>query len=317
MKKKILLVGEPLILFAAETIGDFENVETFRLYLAGAEVNVSIGLSRLGIESSYFTKLGSDSFGKFVLKNLEKEKIDTSLIRFDPSMPTGVMFKNKVEEGDPKTLYYRKGSAASCISKEDIDNINFKEFSNLHVTGILPALSENTKEATFYLMKKAKENNIFITFDPNLRIPLWESKDQMIETINDIAKISDIILPGIKEGAILTGSENLEDIGKFYLNLGIKVVIIKNGSKGAYVATKEESFFVPGFKVDRDKIVDTVGAGDGFAAGVISGDMEGLSLKESVIRANAIGANVIMYPGDSEGLPTKEGLNNYLSKNRI
>jgi 2-dehydro-3-deoxygluconokinase len=140
---------------------------------------------------------------------------------------------------------------------------------------------------------------------------LWESKEVMIETINSLAAKCDMILPGIEEGLILTGSKEPEDIAAFYQNLGVKTVIIKLGSKGAYVQTEDESYVVEGFKAE--KVVDTVGAGDGFAVGVISGRLEGLPLKECVKRGNAIGAIQVQHISDNEGLPTREELEAFIS----
>jgi 2-dehydro-3-deoxygluconokinase len=92
-------------------------------------------------------------------------------------------------------------------------------------------------------------------------------------------------------------------------------VIVKLGEKGAFVKTKEDSFIVPGFKVE--KVVDTVGAGDGFAVGVISGLLEGLSLKDAVRRGNAVGALAVMSPGDNDGLPNPDQLKNYMNSQLV
>jgi 2-dehydro-3-deoxygluconokinase len=209
-------------------------------------------------------------------------------------------------------VYFRKGTAASHITKEDIEKIDLDEVRHIHVTGIPPALSESCKEATYELIRKAKEKGLFVTFDPNLRPALWSSKEDMIRVINDIASKCDMVLPGVAEGLILTGSDDPKDIADFYLNLGVKTVIVKVGGKGAFVKTQNESYSVPGFKVK--KVIDTVGAGDGFAVGVISGLLEALPLKEAVRRGNAIGSMQVMVSGDNEGLPNIEMLQQYLKK---
>jgi 2-dehydro-3-deoxygluconokinase len=121
-----------------------------------------------------------------------------------------------------------------------------------------------------------------------------------------------MILPGVAEGLTLTGSADPEEIADFYLKLGVKVVIVKVGDKGAFVKTQGEAYTVPGFKVS--KVVDTVGAGDGFAVGIISGLLEKLSLRDAVIRGNAIGSLQVMVPGDNEGLPHREELAKYLKE---
>ena len=311
---KVLLFGEPMGLFTAQTEGELEQVNVFEKSVAGAELNVGIGLSRLGHPVSYITRLGNDPIGRYIEEFISKEKIGIEFITFDNLNKTGLMLKNKVFNGDPTTAYYRKGSAFSYITAEYIDNINFEGVEIVHITGIPAALSLNCRQATYRLIERAKENGIYITFDPNLRPSLWESEEVMVEVLNKIAKKCDLILPGIAEGLILTGSNDKEKIADFYQNLGVKEVIIKNGSNGAYVRSFDNSFDVSGFKVE--KLVDTVGAGDGFAVGVLSGKSEGLSIRECAIRGNAIGAIQVTYSSDNEGLPTKEELNKFI-ENRI
>lgn len=309
---EVILIGEPMAMFAADYVGNLEDAQKFTKSLAGAEVNVCIGLKRLGYDVSYVTKLGVDPFGKYIKKFLENEGIDTSYITFDSKFPTAFLIKGKTEIGDPEVVYFRKGSAASHMTKEDIEKIDLEGVRHIHVTGIPPALSESCREATYELIRKAKEKGLYVTFDPNLRPALWSSEEEMVKVINDIASKCDMVLPGVAEGLILTGSDDLDEIADFYLNLGIKAVIIKVGDKGAFVKTEEEAYTVPGFKVE--KVVDTVGAGDGFAVGIVSGLMEKLPLREAVKRGNAIGSLQVMVPGDNEGLPTREKLQQYLGQ---
>lgn len=311
--KDVILVGEPMGLFIAEEYGDLIDVKCFAKGIAGAEINVGIGLARLGYTVDYVTKLGDDPFGSYITNYLNNEKIGTNLIIKDPIYKTGLQMKSKERVGDPEVAYYRKGSAFSTLTIEDIEDIDFTTIKLLHVTGIPPALSVSAREAVFYLVKKAKENNCFITLDPNLRPSLWESDSIMIRVINELAQYADVILPGIEEGKILTGEDNIKAISTFYFNLGVSTVIIKDGSKGASIATKEKVIEnVQGYKVE--KVIDTVGAGDGFAVGVISGYLDGLSMKESVKRANAIGSLQVQNAGDNEGLPTRVQLNGYMCK---
>ena len=149
---RVLLIGEPMVLYIAETEGPLEDVEKFTRALAGAEINVSIGLNRLGHNVSYVTKLGNDPFGRYISKFLSHENIDTGYIMYDDKFPTGFMLKSKVSKGDPEIAYFRKGSAASNITIGDIDNLDLTNFDLIHITGIFPALSMTTREATYYLI---------------------------------------------------------------------------------------------------------------------------------------------------------------------
>lgn len=310
---KIILFGEAMALLIADTTGPLEEVEHFTRALSGAEVNVAIGLSRLGHQVEYLTRLGDDPFGHYIETTLKRNRIGTSLVTYDRVYRTGIQLKNRVTDGsDPDAPYYRKGSAASHISVKEIDEIDLSEVTLIHMTGIPPALSKTAREAAFRLMERGREKGIFITFDPNLRPVLWEDEDTMRRVIHEMAAKADVILPGIEECRILVGGQDKEKIAAFYQSMGVHTVIIKDGARGAFVKDGEHILEVPGYPVKQ--VVDTVGAGDGFAVGVLSGIMEGLNMEESVRRGNAIGAIQVMHISDNEGLPNREELKQFQGK---
>lgn len=313
MKSGLILAGEPMGLLIAQSEGSLDSVSGYDLAVAGAEFNVAVGVARLGHRVTYMTKLGKDPFGLRIIHVLDDNKIGNEFVAWSDERKTGFMLKSRVSEGDPDIFYFRAGSAASTLSVEDVEKIHFEEYSHIHLTGILPALTDSTREAVNLMFDKARAAGLLISFDPNLRPQLWPSQDVMIQSINAMAAKADIVLPGTNEGKILMGSDDPKDINEFYLAAGAKTVITKCGSAGAFVSVKDgESYMVPGFKVE--KVVDTVGAGDGFAAGVITGLMEGLPLKEAVRRGTAIGAIQVMSRGDNEGLPTREQLEAFMNK---
>jgi len=307
---KVILFGEPMALFIADTVGPLEEVEHFTRSLSGAEINVCLGLSRLGHSAVFVSKLGDDVFGHYIEKYLKKRMIDTE-ISYDGNYRTGIQLKSKVLHGDPEAPYYRKNSAASYISEEEINRVNLDDVDHLHITGIPPALSRSCRAATFRLVDRARERGIFVSFDPNLRPSLWEREEVMIGTLNELAKKADLVLPGVSEGKILLGTDQLSEIADRYQNMGVSQVIIKNGANGAYGRDGNKSYEVPGFKVEN--VVDTVGAGDGFAVGVISARLENLSFEEMMRRGNAIGAIQVMHKGDNEGLPTRDKLEEFMN----
>ncbi len=227
---------------------------------------------------------------------------------------TGFMLKSKVSKGDPEIFYFRKGSAASTLDASDVEKIDFSKFDYVHLTGIFPALTDSTRAAMMALIKKAKELGLFISFDPNLRPQLWPSQEVMVKTLNELASYADLVLPGCGEGKILCGSEDPSKINDFYRSLGARMVVTKLGPDGALVREGDNEYKVPGFIID--KVVDTVGAGDGFACGVITGLMEGLSLEKAVERGAAIGAIQCTFAGDNEGLPTQEQLKEFMQSHK-
>lgn len=314
MAKGLLLAGEPMGLLIAQSEGPLESVEGFTLAVAGAEFNVATGAARLGHFVSYLTKLGDDPFGKRITNALRANKIDDSNVIFVENPKTGFMLKGKVSKGDPQIFYFRKGSAASTLCPQDVENIDFSKFSHIHLTGIFPALTESTREAMMLLIKKAREANLFISFDPNLRPQLWPSEEVMVKTLNELATYADLVLPGCGEGMILCGTENPSEINAFYRKLGAKMVVTKLGPTGALVSEGDKEYTVPGFIIET--VVDTVGAGDGFACGVLTGLMEDLPLEKAVERACAIGARQCTFAGDNEGLPTHDELKDFMQSHK-
>lgn len=307
---RIMTVGEPMALFVADREGSLEEIERFDRYVAGAEVNFSIGMSRLGHQVTYITQLGMDPFGKSIEKFLQQNDIDTTYLKYESNYLTGMMWKQKVVSGDPEVFSARKNSAASHMGLDTIAHLNWEGFDHIHLTGIPPALSASCREMVYKLMEEARARGVLISYDPNLRPGLWADKQEMVRVINDLACRADIVLPGIEEGRLLTGKQEVNEIADFYHEAGVKSVVIKLGAKGAFTSSEGSQFYTDGFPVER--VVDTVGAGDGFAVGVISGILEGLPLEEAVKRGAAIGALAVMSPGDNDGLPDKSGLDAYM-----
>ena len=222
---KVILFGEAMALLIADTTGPLEEIEHFTRAMSGAEVNVSIGLSRLGHKTEYLTRLGDDPFGHYIKDSLEKNGIGTSLITFDDVYRTGIQLKNRTTDGsDPCAPYYcdnHRGRHKLPAVQLWIDRKD--------------SLSLSAREATFRLIDRAKEAGIRVTFDPNLRPALWENEETMRTVINQLSEKADLILPGIAECEILTGSRDFDHIFRFYRDKGIHTVIIKDGSKGAVV----------------------------------------------------------------------------------
>ncbi|MCH9276077.1 sugar kinase [Bifidobacterium amazonense] len=316
---KVLLSGEAMGLFTAGTEGPCSRVGVFQASVAGAELNVAIGLKRLGVEPLYLTKLGDDVLGERIKYFMDDNRLDESLVTYDADHHTGFMFKSKESHGDPKTYYFRKDSAASTIGADDIKALEttgkLDDVTVLHLTGILPPLSEATLEASHELIRLARRHGMFVSFDPNLRPALWKSADVMRDTLRRLASQSDLVLPGIGEGRELFGVEQVEDIAKAFLDNGAKAVVVKDGPRGAYAADcNGNAARVPGFVVDH--VVDTVGAGDGFAAGVLSALLEGGNVAEACERGCALGAIQTQFVSDNEGLPTPAELAEFTASHR-
>ncbi|GBU14007.1 sugar kinase [Enterobacterales bacterium] len=300
----VVTVGEAMAMFVACESGPLEEVTRFTRQVAGAELNVAIGLSRLGLKVGWASRVGDDVFGRFVLKQLEKERINADQVTVDSHFPTGFQLKSKEAQGrDPRVEYFRKNSAASHLSVADFNPEYFCAARHLHLSGVCAALSDSSLELLKFTAQQMKKAGKSISFDPNLRPVLWRSEAVMRKEINALAFAADWVLPGLSEGQLLTGEKTPEGIADFYLNQGVKAVIIKTGPDGAWFKTADgEQAQVAACKVEN--VVDTVGAGDGFAVGLISALLEGLTLEQAVKRGNKIGSLAVQAVGDSEGLPT-------------
>jgi 2-dehydro-3-deoxygluconokinase len=306
----MITFGEAMTMFMANQPGPLQQVDQFTRELAGAETNVAIGLARLGFRSGWVSKVGNDTFGRFIIERLKNENVDIEQVLTDDQHPTGFQLKSKVIEGDPEVQYFRKGSAASHLTSADFNEEYFKSARHMHMTGIPLALSDNTREFAKQALSFMKKNGRTVSFDPNLRPSLWASQEEMVEQINAVAFQANYVLPGFAEGQILTGYQSPRDIASFYLEKGVELVVIKLGEEGAFYKTKSEEGTVPGFMVKE--VVDTVGAGDGFAVGLISGLADGQSIHDAVVRGNAIGSLAVQSQGDNDGYPTKHELQNYI-----
>jgi len=307
----VFTLGETMVVFQSDQLQSLEYVQQFPKRIGGAETNVAIGLSRLGHKVGWFSKLGEDSFGQYVYKSVRGEGVDTSSCIFSDEAETGVLFKEQLSPEDMNVYYYRKGSAASLMKPEELNEKYIAQAKILHITGITPALSESCYRTVLKVINIAKENNMTIIFDPNLRLKLWTS-EKAKKVLNEIASLADVILPGLDEGQFMTGKMTLEDVAESLMGGKDKVIIIKIGSKGAYLHTRKEKVIIEGFPIPQ--IIDPVGAGDGFAAGIIDGILNKEPLKQTVKRANAIGAMVMKVKGDFEGLPNSRAIEQFINQ---
>ncbi len=300
----VVTFGEAMMLLIAGQPGPLENAESFHKRTAGAETNVAIGLARLGLKVGWASRLGTDMMGRYLIREMKAEGIDCSRVALDAGRPTGFMIKGSVSDGsDPPIEYHRKGSAASHMGAADIDSAWLLSARHLHATGVFPAVSATTLPLVREAMDSMRAAGRTVSFDPNLRPALWASQAVMVETLNELAARADWVLPGLEEGRLLTGEYSAEGIARFYRARGARLVVVKLGAQGAYFEGEDGTGHVPGFPVAQ--VVDTVGAGDGFAVGVISALLSGLDVPAAVRRGAWIGARAVQVLGDSEGLPTR------------
>ena len=314
---EVLTIGEPMAVFAStEADVPLAVACIYDKFLAGAEVNVAVGVARLGHTVDYVAQVGADPIGDFVRAELTKANVGTEHVAVTPTHTTGLMFKQRVTTGDPATANYRKNSAAANLMANQIERLNLDGVKIAHLTGIFPAISATARDTTLALCQRlARHPEIVKIFDTNLRPALWETTEEMVATTNQFAKMANIVLPGINEGEILMGSRDPETIADFIIGQSAvtDTVIVKLGPAGAFVKTRDgQTMTVPRFRVTE--VVDTFGAGDGFALGVITGLLDGLDLYDAVQRGNAVGAMAVQAAGDNDGYPTLAELDMFMAQ---
>jgi 2-dehydro-3-deoxygluconokinase len=305
---EIITFGETMALMMPNGVKGIEYATGFQGLFGGAESNVAIGVSRLGHRVGWFSRLGKDPFGRMILKKIRGEGVDVSRVELTTEAPTGLMLR-EVVSGKTSVYYYRKGSAASTLRPEHLDEEYIKQAQYLHVTGITPALSESCRETAKEAIRLAKKHGVKVCFDPNLRLKLW-SIDEARDVLLDLAKEADYFLPGLDELKLLYQTENFDEIVG-HLNQLNAVSIVKGGDDVTLIVEKGEVRSVPYFKAEQ--VVDTVGAGDGFCAGFFVGLLKNYSLDEAVKLGNLIGCMVVQMEGDWEGIPTWEQVEAFLN----
>lgn len=304
MTPDALSFGETMVLLNPDSSGPLRYTDRFGKRIGGAESNVAIGLARLGHDATWASRLGDDPHGRYVRDTIRGEGVDTR-VAFDPEAPTGIMFKERREVGESRVFYYRHGSAASRMTDDDLPADALADADYLHLTGITAALSERCRELCFSAAERAREQGTLVSFDPNLRFRLWD-EPAMRETLLPLAELADVVVPGIEEGDVLLGTDDPAEIAAGFRDRGASEVVVTLGADGAYVASDDAEERVPGVTVER--VVDAVGAGDGFVAGYLSGRLDGLAPVAAAERANVAGALATTVTGDIEGLPTRADL---------
>jgi len=297
----LVTMGELMVQFNAVTRGPLRNVSLFEKHAAGAEGNVAIGATRLGVSSGVITRVGDDEFGRFLLATLRAENVETSHVTIDGNSPTGIYF---VQRGYPipersSSIYYRDNSAASKLSSADVDEAYIRSAKVFHITGITPALSDSAKEATILAIKCAKQCQVLVSLDTNIRLKLWTEKNAR-STLLPLCKIADIVFTSSPDSKIILSEDDPKRIAEVLHGRGVRTVVVKLGGKGAFASSKGATATQP---MIRTPVEDPTGAGDSFAAAFLATQLKGWALQRSLRAAAATASLVATVRGDYESIP--------------
>ncbi|XXM70770.1 sugar kinase [Lysinibacillus sphaericus] len=299
----VLTIGDALVAFTPSTTGPLRFASNFERTVGGAELNVAIGCSRLGLKTGWISRLGDDEFGKHVFNFVRGEGVDVSEVKLVKGYQTSIYFKEMINSSKINSYYYRNNSPTRTLTSESLNEEYIRETKILHITGVFPAVDPANGEVIMQLLKVAKAHNISISMDPNIRLKLWDEETAK-HTLLSYMPYVDILLLGIEEAEILFGTSDSSEVFQLAGSYGVQDIVLKQGAKGAIGQRNGEVSASPAIKDVH--VVDEIGAGDGFASGYLYSRIHDYPLEKSLKIANAVAAHVISVNGDNEGLPYKE-----------
>ena len=305
MSGHVLTFGETMGLFRASEIGGLDDVDSARIATGGADSNVAIGLSRLGVRTVWAGRVGADALGRRVVRDIRGQGVETRAV-VDPVATTGLMVKEKPTPHTTRVWFYRAGSAGSRLQPEDVDPVLIDTAALVHVTGITASLSDSARDTVRAVIERARAAGVPVSFDVNHRSALWRTGDPG-PLYRELASAADLCFAGEEEAALLTGAdpEDSEALLEGMLALGVSTAVLKRGASGSIARRAIERAERPALRVP---VVDTVGAGDAYVAGFLAGWLRGDELGECVRVATAAGAFACTGMGDWESMPRADDL---------
>lgn len=261
VEKGIISLGEALIDFIPL---DNSN-EIFQQSPGGAPANVAVGLARLGAKSTFLGKVGDDVLGHFMKKTLDDYGVATSHMKFTKETRTGVVFVTLGEGGERSFEFYINPSADRFLKKNEVDEALFENHNLLHF-GSISLISEPAKSATKQAVKYAKDKGLIVSYDPNLRLSLWENETHAKEEIKSMLGQADVLKISEEELEFITGETDILAGVKKLAHYEIPVIFITLGAEGSYIFAQGEHLQAEAMKVNA---VDTTGAGDAFVSGIL------------------------------------------------
>ena len=258
--KKLLAIGEALIDMIPMEKGKIMNVESFSPKVGGAPLNVCGAYSKLGGSSSIITMLGNDPFGDKIIKELETYGINTDYVKRTDLANTSLAFVALDENANREFSFYRKMGADMLLSEKDINQVWFSDTYALHFCSVSLG-NFPMKKAHDQALLIAKNQGLIVSFDPNVRLPLFDDHEYLKNVIIDYIQYADILKISEEEVEFIFGNKNIDENLDFIFNQGVKLLIYTLGKDGATAYTKYVKVHVDGVEVSA---VDTTGAGDGF-----------------------------------------------------
>ena len=314
-------------LYAEQEGAKLEDVQSFRKYVGGSATNIAVGTARLGVRSAMLTRVGDEHMGRFVRRTLAENGVDVGHVRFDPEHLTPyVLLAVRAVEDFPRIFAY--GDAADLALEEgDFEEDFIASSKALLVTGT-PLSRPGPGAACVKAIRAAREARTRVVFDLDYRPVFWgvashEQGGEMFVASEEVTEVYRSVLPDCdlvvgteEEVRIAGGSDDVVEALRSIRGLSEATIVLKVGAMGAVVfpgeipEDLEDGVRVPGFRVE---VFNSVGAGDAFMSGFLSGWLLEEPLEECLRLGNACGAIVVSRHGCSPAMPTREELGYFLS----
>ncbi|CAN8253374.1 unnamed protein product [Cochlearia groenlandica] len=303
------------------TVGGVSLAEApaFKKAPGGAPANVAVGVSRLGGSSAFIGKVGDDEFGRMLADILRLNNVDNSGMRFDHNARTALAFVTLRADGEREFLFFRHPSADMLLSESELDK-NLIQKAKIFHYGSISLIEEPCRSTQLAAMKIAKNSGSLLSYDPNLRLPLWPSEEAARKEIMSIWDSADVIKVSEDEITFLTGGDDPYDdevVLQKLFHPNLKLLVVSEGPNGCRYYTKEFKGKVGGVKV---KAVDTTGAGDAFVSGLLNSLASDLTilkdekkLREALFFANACGAITVTERGAIPAMPTMNAVQDLIT----
>lgn len=298
---EVLCLGETMVLLASATSTPLENAAEVNLYVAGAESNVAIGLSHLGHRAEWYGRLGHDPFGARIRDFLADTGVVVSRVTVDETRPTGVYFKDQAD-GHSQVYYYRAGSAASALSAADLDRLSLDRRRLCHVSGITAALSPSCDDLLQQIIVERRSAAATISFDVNYRPTLW-SVAAAGPRLLELARAADIVVVGRDEADALWSTGDAAGVRALLPE--VPQLVVKDAHLGATQFDADGETFVPALAIE---VVEPVGAGDAFAAGLLSGWLRGWKAAASLRLGHIMAGYTLQDVSDIPTLPERAAI---------
>ncbi|KAJ7975554.1 Fructokinase [Quillaja saponaria] len=317
----IISFGEMLIDFVPDTAGvSLAESSGFLKAPGGAPANVACAINKLGGKAAFIGKVGDDEFGRMLVDILKQNGVNTDGVCFDEHARTALAFVTLKKNGEREFMFYRNPSADMLLKDSELNMGLIKQAKIFHY-GSISLISEPCRSAHLAAMKAAKKAGILLSYDPNVRLPLWPSQDAAREGIKSIWNEADFIKVSDDEVNFLTqGDSDKEEVVMSLWHDRLKLLVVTDGEKGCRYFTKNFRGRVGGFSVTP---VDTTGAGDSFVGALLVSIANNFSifedeakLREALAFANACGAICTTKKGAIPALPTPADAQDLLAKSK-